>query len=531
MAVDKTTKEALDARHPLWTAYHTHWSYYQDAYDGGVDYCWRANPLEVSTGPESLQDLTQAQVTPGYIGARLYLWQYPLERSAKYRHRLGRAVCINCTAPVVDLYCGTVGKAENVVIDVTEGFQDFADDADMQGQSLLEFMAAARTAATVHGHAFILVDSPRATGPLTTQADVKDQNIRPYLRLILPSDLVNWRLDNQGKPLEILYHVQTEVPGSLMAGKTGDTLGREIRYWSRQEWRIYTKTGQDEYELTDAGPNPIGVVPLTCLYHKRRRAFLGESLIKDSSRIEQLLTNWASGFDEALENTMFAQMYIKSHKDVGDVGVGVDIVLHLDPDEKEEAGYIAPPTAPFEAGWGAFYRFLALAYERMGMKTGSAVSGSSEGKTATEQSGVSKAWDFYESEKIMASMAIHEQEAVKEIFGFAGLWQDVEWTGTAQYSTKYDLSTVTDDISNLISLQAANAPLTLKKELMRRISYKILTSLPADVRKALDKEIDAMSEVVLDPQVPPEDQAPILAAQKGTLPRGDPNRPNKPMAA
>lgn len=480
----------LDQRHPLYVAMLPKWTYYRDHYEGGPDYCAKDNPL-----PTASPQVPAGRTQQGAFGTKYYLWQYPLEKNDRFQHRLARAVCINVVAPVVDLYASTVGKQENILLD-PKGLDEFVDNCDQQGQSLLQFLSGCRVNAAVAGHTFILVDSPNYTEAPVTERDVRERGIRPYLVEIRPEAMLNWRIGSDGLPDEILYQTSLEVPGSVLNASGEDAEEVQLRYWNRKEWRVYRKV-KDEYVMLSNGVNSLGVIPVVPLYHKRLRAFQGESLLKDAARIMQLMTNWVSGLDEAMEAQMFAVPVIKSRKTPDEIGVGISVALHLNPEDNEDFKYVAPDTAPFESGWDAFYRMLQLALRHMGIKP-SPISND----TLDQQSGVAKAWDWYEAEKVLAAMALHEQEAVKMIFDYAGRWSGKQWSGQVQYPGKFDLSTLSQDVSSLLQLQTAGATPTIRRELMRRIAQKALPSVSDEIRGVIERELE--SYPAPEPMLPAE---------------------------
>lgn len=518
------TIEAVNQRHPIHEAWRHIWQYYREMYQGGVLWASRQNPLQqqptnpLSVASESGADFmppgTPAQ--PGGIagGGTLYLWRYPLERPAKFQHRLSRAFYVNILAPVVDFYAAVISKTDNITWDSGgEAFDKFWSDADLQKQSYLQFMTQCRTNAEAVGHTFIVCDSTRATGALITQRDVAEQGIRPYLTEVWPENMINWRLDKTGCPLEILYKVEGEVEGGI-ATVGPQAPGVRYYYWTRDSWQVYSVkdnfSGGKELVLEDTGTHGLGCVPVAVLYHKRAQAFLGEPLIKDSAKIGHVLSNWASALDESFEAQMFAFPVLYSKKSPTDVGVGVSVVLHLNPEDDEKFEYVVPETGPFEESWVAFYRLVELANKHMGIAPTAVGSGKVDAK-----SGVSKAWDFFESEKILSRMAGNEQDVADEIFTLAGKWMGTEFTGSLSYKTKFDLTTAQDDINDLISLQSAGMPLTARKEMMRQVITKKLPNLPEALVHAINKEIDAI-EPSPDPLAAPP--APGGGAAPGALP-------------
>ncbi len=504
------TMEAIAQRHPIWTAWRNAWRYYRDMYEGGVAWPGKLNPMqaqalsqpsiagEMSGGGDFIPEKSPMGGAHGMVR---YLWQNPVEKDVKFRHRLARAFYVNILAPVVDFYAAVIGKTDNWTYNGDEA-AGFFGDADMQRQSFNQFMSQARTHAEVVGHTFIVCDCTRANGPLVTQADVNEQAIRPYLIEVLPENMLNWRLDSNGKPLEILYAVACEVPGTL-ADIRPQSGGMRYYYWSREYWQCYAEVasatilGDKVVELIDEGPHGLGEIPLGVLYHKRVQPFLGAPLIKDSAKIGHILSNWASALDEAFEGQMFAMPVLHSRKTPGDVGVGSTVVLHLNPEENEKFEYVSPETAPFEESWDAFYRLVELANKHMGIAPAAVGSGKVDTK-----SGVSKAWDFFESEKILARMAGNEQDTADALFKFAQAWNAGVDLGTISYMTKFDLATAEDDINDLISLQSARVPLTARKEMMRAVVFKKLPNLADPLRTKINAEINAMEDAPEPEAVP-----------------------------
>lgn len=480
-------------RHPIYQRHAPYWKFYHDHYEGGARYLSKPNqlPLDVQAGGSQ-------QTTPGrFYGTRYYLWQHPLEQADRYLHRLRRACYINIVAPVVDFYCSTVGKQSNVLIDMgsDERMQALRDDFDLQGSSYHTFMAKARINATVRGLTFLLVDCTQATGEVRTEADVQAQGIRPYITEILPEKLLNWRLDKFGRCIEALFEVETEVPGSLLQESDRQECGKEYRYWNQSEWRVYQQQGEAIIQA-DEGTHQLGFVPIVPLYHKKKENFLGDSLVKDAAKIGQLVTNWVSSFDESLENQMFAILTVTTNDTLAEVGVGISTIFKLKPKDgdqgEEKLEFVAPPTDAFDASWNAFYRMVELANKHMGMAP------SAVGESPSPQSGVSKAWDFFEADKIMSEMATNEQEAAKCVLDFAAKWLNgpqAEFDGSVQYATQYDMTTLADDIQNALSLQVAGAPIAMRKELMRRLKAKALPSLPRSVSDEIDSQIEQMGGV------------------------------------
>jgi hypothetical protein len=478
-------RQVIEGRHPIYTQNAPLWTYFADHYCGGPLYAQKANPL--ATGM-----ITSTQTG---AGAGRYISQHSLEDAGDYISRICKAPAVNLCGPAADMLAGTIGGSDTVSMSGMEPFQELLDDADLQGSSFHQCMAAARTQAAVHGHVFILADSTRASGQVTTQADILAQHIRPYFRTILPSDMLSWRLDSFGRPIEILFRVQVEAPGSLLDGAGAKDRQFEYRYWSREKWIVYREDGSD-YTIADTGDNPLNEVPLATLYHKRVAPFLGDSLLKESARFSHLLSNWLSDLDQTMTQQSFSQACLRSEDLPAMVGVGTARILHLRPGRKEgdityegdDFFYRAPDAAPLSVMWDSFFRVVDLANSSMDLKP----------EATTDQShpesGISRAWRWHSTEKRLTSMALNEQECARSLFQFAARWKGMEsFTGSIVYGTHFDLSSLEEDISAMLSLQTAGLPVAAQNELKSRAVKKALPNLDPSKAQEIDAALKAMS--------------------------------------
>jgi hypothetical protein len=186
---------------------------------------------------------------------------------------------------------------------------------------------------------------------------------------------------------------------------------------------------------------------------------------------------------QQLRMTMYAQPVLKSSRAPEQIMVGSAALMVLDPTDNEDFSFVTPDSQPFKDAWDAFYRWCSLTRNVMGFS-------SLTSEKPENKSGVSKAWDFFEAEKIMARMALNEQEAVKQVLDLAARWMGGQFTGEVQYATTFDLATSDDDMAALITMQAAQVPSEAQKELMRRAIRKLLPSMSPETQKVIMGQID-----------------------------------------
>lgn len=468
--------------HPVVTASRNQWRYFMDQYEGGPAYCQKSNPLAVAIPVIAGQS--------GNAGASHYLIQQGLESQRNYAIRLNETPSVPICSQVVDFYASTVGGQENITIEAPDAFLTLLDNCDLQGQSLTQFMQQCRVDASIYGHTFVVIDMLRAQTEIVTQADVQASGVRPYVYEIEPPNMFNWRFGGDGTLIEAIYRVALPEAESVLADEQPDQ-DDEYLYWSQTEWKRL-RLEKNTLAEVEGGPNPTGIVPIACLYHKRIGPFEGESLIANAAHMQHTAVNWLSDMLQNLRMTMYAQPVLKSDRTIDQVAVGAAALMQLSPDNNEDFAFVTPDASPFAEAWAAWEQFCERA--TMGLKYATA--------TKTAESGVSKAWDYHEASKVMARMALHEQEAVKQILDIAGKWMGVEFDGTVQYATTFDLASAEDDLAALIAMQAAQVPTAAQREVMRRVIGKMLPSLPPDTQTAITKELDAW-RITEAPKIPP----------------------------
>ncbi len=454
----------IQDKHKIWSAHQRYWNYFQDAYNPqwGPDQRYR---LDLITGMR-------------------YIDRYYLESWDSYFRRLCFSVPVDICQLGVDLLTGSISEIQTHIPD---DFNDIWDDADLQGTDMIQLLIQARQQACVFGHTFVLVDSVHASKEIVTEADVKAQNIRPIVRLIPPPQLINWRLDSNNQLLEVVYEVMPEQSGTLLEAEV--ECAKEYRYWSKTEWRVY-----HEETLVDQGPNPIGVVPVVCLYHRKVQPMLGDSLIRHASRYQQKLTNWMSSLDQIIEKQSFAQLTLVSENTPAQVGLGVNAIVHLRPEHTEGSErfgaerleYITPPTAPLELSWNSFFRVHSLAMTSMALPGDILVDRAGKGP----ESGVARAYSWKNTDRRLTIMAQNEQTAARQVMGLCGMWMGHPFSGSIQYPTSFDLSSIDESISNLLSLQSAGVPPAARNELMMTAINKALPRLDRQTASIIQKQME-----------------------------------------
>ena len=471
-------KSIVNSRHPSWAQNSKLYEYLESIAAAGPDWSTKRNPLAIST-PNKAKSL---------YGESTFLTQHSLESNDAFLRRASKAPIVDVTNPGLSLYVGTVGAPDSVTIDADPTWAEIFDNFDCLGNDFCSFWNSARQSAAICGLSFVLVDSPKVDGPLNTEADAIANGVRPYSRLIRARDVLNYRLDSNGQPLEVLFRLQAEPSGSILEA-TGKTCV-QYRYWSKTSWIVFEQDGEEIRQI-DQGDNSIGLVPIVVLYHEKGDLpWQGNSLIKSAAKFQLLLSNWLSDFGQTLENQSFSQAVLKASTTPAELGFGSSVVLTLKPDsqgESESFSYVTPESRALDTGWKMFTDTLRMTLRSFGITSDPLAD------TGRAESGEAKMWKWKEVSKKMVSMTINEQAAVDEVLDLMAMYKgQADFTGSVTLATSFDKAILSETIDATVKLMALSLPATARKELLKSIIAQALPDLDPDTMAAIGKELEAI---------------------------------------
>ena len=147
----------------------------------------------------------------------------------------------------------------------------------------------------------------------------------------------------------------------------------------------------------DEGDNPIGEVPLTCLYHESGdKAVRWHAFDQERRKISAIALELLSNIDSVSALQCFSQAVLKSKGSPSEMGLGSNVVIKLGiliAPLNEDFYYRSPDAAPLANLWSIF----ADTY-RLALKSMSLVGDPTQQPTQAE-SGISLQWRWAELEK------------------------------------------------------------------------------------------------------------------------------------
>ena len=444
-------------RYPNYQEFCQWWRFYLDSYEGGEDY--------LQAG---------------------YLFRHAKENEDSFQDRIKRSYYYNFCRTVVNTYVAHIFRNSTAIhrhADLPD-YQKLLEDVDLMGNDMNTFMREqAAPAAQIFGHVHILVDKPKVEGQLKSKAEKAYLGIRPYLMLVYPQSLVDYRLDRLGNFLwarieelgpeeeNPFYNAEAYRPEQFL-----------YRTWTRTEWFLH----DDQSKLIDSGQHNLDRVPIVTLYNieSKKYARFGVSALADIAPINQSIYNWSSLNDEFLYRQCFNILAIPESSGSKRRKIGAGNALTYPIEASKTPHYIYPPVEPGEyllknidSAIRQIYRLAVLASSL-----------ATESKRA--QSGISKAYDFHEANQNLIKKAKNLEQAEVEIAKLWAAWEGVsDFSPVIEYPTDFNIESMANNLKTEFELLRMNISEQFNKAIKKRIVNRYMKHDSKELEKIFS-EID-----------------------------------------
>ena len=484
-------KDIVENPHWIYRRYNAYWDFLLQSYEGGLEYTnsqisGTRNPSGILEGLFNIFVNGKKQETPTLSGN---LFQHTKERSDDYNRRVNMSYYYNFCDPIIDIYNDHLFKKgitkDYGIIDST--IQQIDNDIDRVGSSIDEFRKSLAQKGQIYGHSYVVVDSPNLSKTeIITRQDQINNRAFPYLSIYSPQNVLNWALDEFGFPYWVLLRETKDANSDIETFDKNRTQEVYYRVWTRNDWKLY----DSKYQIIQEGINPIGRVPIVCVFNKKSdkaRNFLGISAIGDISFVARDIYNSCSELRQILRDQTFAFLALQGHADEYselELGTGKGIVY---PPERNKPEYVSPPSSNAEVYFNHIDRQIAKIYQLAKLEGGSVKF--SEESVTDGQSGISKAWDFNQTNSSLATKASNLEDGETRIWELVALWEGKEFDGSISYPDEFSISSLMADLTELEKETRLQFGKTFNVEVRKAILQK---KFP---RKE-ESEIDAMVEEI-----------------------------------
>lgn len=421
-----------------------------------------------------------------------YLLRRQKEPLDVYAERLFRVFYENYIGSIIDWYPSTLFRRgatlqfESGDETSREFLTQFADDCDLRGTNLSEFLRQCLTDALIAGRSHILLDFPRAQKPPANRAEEEAAGLsRAYLVSYRAEDLINWSLDERGE-------YEWAVLRKSIRRQPGVDSSKEIE---ETYWYYFDKSSYRTYRRVEDSKDRKGAISLIAegshalvLQHKVPLFTLETSdslwLMNKAAHLQLEHFNKSNALSWAITMGLFAMPVIYSEREWNQI-VGESYYIQLGPQDR--FGWTEPD--------GKVYQIAASNLETLKEEIYrvcylSQASGETQGGRA--QSALSKQLDFTITREVLNAYGDAVKHCAKKVlsslldargdratFSVCGL-DELDIT---------DFGTELEQASALLNL-GVESP-TLKRLMFQRLAFKYLSDLPQESKQIIAREIDA----------------------------------------
>ena len=399
-----------------------------------------------------------------------YLLKYVLEDKKEYAKRLDLTPVDNHCKNVISIYSSFLWRIAptrnfgSLVED--QALNQFINDADNDGRSLNQFMSDAQIWSGIYGHVWLMMDKPAVVA--TTRADELAQEVRPYVTMITPENVLDWSFDRaaNGRYELTLLKVRETVEGD----KTF------IRVWTKDDISLYEVEGEEVTRL-ESMDNPLGVVPAVCLYGNRSPIRgIGHSDITDVAYMQRAIYNELSEIEQLIRISNHPSL-VKSVDT--EAGAGAGSVIEVS-DTDSIQPYLLQPNGGNLDAIRASITDKVEAINRMTHM------GAVRATDAQTKSGVALQTEFQLLNAKLSEKADLLELAEEQLWNLFAQWQGVSSDISIDYPNTFDLR---DYGTELEFLQKARASGVASKTFMQGVDKSIaeLVLNDADLVRAVDE--------------------------------------------
>ena len=377
--------EDIEYQHPDYENNVDRWEFYLRSYMGGQDY----------------RDGS-------------YLTSYLNEDKNAYTRRLALTPLDNHCRNVVHVYSSFLWRVPPTrnyqQMEGSADLQAFLKDANLDGQSFNSFMREAQIWSSVYGHVWLMLDKPQSTAG--TRAEELAQEIRPYVTLITPENVYDWKYERMPSGRHELTYMKVRESVNRIDGTTTETY---FRIWDREQIKLVRYLG-DTAEVVETIDNPIGKIPAVFLPSNRSVVRgIGISDISDVAYMQQAIYQELSEIEQLIRISNHPTL-VKTYDTDASAGAGAVINISDDMDGALKPYQMQPSGANLDA-------IRASITDKIDAINRMAHMGAVRGTEAITQSGVAMQTEFQMLNAKLAEKADILELAEEQLWQLWCTWQ------------------------------------------------------------------------------------------------------------
>ena len=426
-----------------------------------------------------------------YLGGREYreaghLTRYQLETENEYQARLRETPYSNHPQSVISVYNSFLFREqpdrEYCNIEPLPELQDFLNDADMDGRSLDAFMKDVATWASVFGHCWIILAKPNVGA--VTMADEQALGVRPYVSLLTPMVVLDWRWQRSptGRFELVYFKYLEDINGDV----------RTLKEWTPGTIRTVTVNLKDKIISDDVlEVNGLGKIPAICAYNGRSTVRgIGVSDISDIADAAKFIYNATSEVAQSIRLDSHPSL-VKTPET--QAGIGAGSLIHMP--ENLDSG-LKPYLLEFSgASVTSIYEAIAATIESIDKMANTGAVRATESRS---MSGVAMETEFQLLNARLSEKADNLELAEEQMWTLWCEYMGYVWEGSIDYPGSFNMRDTSKEIEQL-QIAANTNPADARVK--AAIDMKILDWLDLD-----EDELRALGDPrIIAPDTVPEE--------------------------
>jgi hypothetical protein len=383
-----------------------------------------------------------------------YLIPHPREQF--YETRRESSYYVNAYAPIINAMVLPVFNTEIQRSTENEMYSGFIENCDNAGTPLSDIMETAITHARMYGLTFLVMDN--VTAPPEIVQEAISARAYPYIYERQPQSVECTEVDKYGSLKSITFFERCE--------KIGKEERRLFRCWDKVGWELYYNVVSEDTTkrvVVEDGVHGLGVIPVIPITGFCKSASLAEfpnPPTYDLAMLTFALFNKESQV-VTLEQFQAFSLLVTSDYDINSLTVGPTTFLNCGVNAKFAPQYISPNTDNVRVLVEDCERLKEEIYKQAGQKGVIGVK--------SQESGVSKEWDFRAEEAVLKKTALVAADTEDEIENLFGLYikQDIEVE--VKYPDKFAPNFLAQRIDNGLKILREMPPEQVASEIWQEI--------------------------------------------------------------
>jgi hypothetical protein len=423
-----------------------------------------------------------------YLGGQDYqegyqLNRYILETDEEYLKRAENTPIDNHCKNVVQIYSSFLFRVPPTrdygSLQGDPQLESFINDADLDGRSFNNVIREMQVNASIYGTCWAILDKPAVQ--TQTRAEEIQLDIRPYISLYTPENVLNWNFERTLNGRYILTRLV------LLEDLFDDVA--TIRVWTNEDITTYkVKDYTKGYStskpmLLDEMPNMLGKVPAVILYNqKSQRRGIGISDLNDVAELQKAIYNDYSEIEQLIRLSNHPSL-VKTPNVEASAGAGSIIEMPEDLDYNLKPYLIQPSSQSLDG----IMNNINMKVEAINRITHMGAVRATQDRV---QSGIALQTEFQLLNARLSEKADYLQNAEEQIWKLFAEWQNQTFDGEIIYPDSFNLRDYASDLQFLQAAKASGVPSdTFAKEVDKQIARAVVDD--DEKINTIDSEIDA----------------------------------------